>query len=61
LRDAEDGLSVIRSWTADQVRIWRNAEDEYLSKTTVDDLIENYVRPFIANRPEDFPQSVEDL
>jgi hypothetical protein len=59
--DTDDRLSATRTWTDDQARVCRSAEDAYLSKVKDDDLIDNYVRPFIAHRPEDFPQSVEDL
>ncbi len=61
LNDAEARLSAANSWTPDQVRSWRRAEDAYLTAVTTDDLIDNYVRPFIASHPHDFPPSVEDL
>jgi hypothetical protein len=51
----------MHSWTTTGVRARREAEDEYLATVRADDLIEHDVRPFIANHPEDFPMSVEDL
>jgi hypothetical protein len=61
LGDADSRLSAMAAWTADQTHAWREAEREFLAKAKQDDLIDNYVRPFIANRPTDFPQTVDDL
>lgn len=61
LDDADARLSAIHSWTTDEKVDLRRAEDEYLARVNEDDLIDNYVRPYIASHPEDFPRSVEDL
>ncbi len=39
----------------------RSAESAYLTLTRRDDVVERYVRPFIVQRPKDFPQDVDDL
>ncbi|WP_377639622.1 hypothetical protein [Oryzobacter terrae] len=37
------------------------AESAYLALTRRDDVVERHVRPFIEQRPKDFPQDVDDL
>jgi hypothetical protein len=61
LGDADSRLSAVESWDPAQVRSWREAEDAFLAEAKDDDLIENYVRPYIARHPKDFPQTVDDL
>jgi hypothetical protein len=60
-RTPESRLSAMESWTPHQVRSLHVSEDAYLARVRQDDLIDNYVRPFTASHPEDFPQSVDDL
>jgi hypothetical protein len=59
--DPDTRLSAMDAWSPEQAESWRRAEDEYLDITRHDDLVDNYVRPFVASHPEDFPDSVDGL
>ena len=59
--DADERLSGMDSWTTEESRAWCNAEDAHFALLRQDDLIDNYLRPFVASHPEDFPISVEGL
>jgi hypothetical protein len=51
LGDADSRLSAMQSSTTPQARSWREAEDEYLAALRMDDVIDNYVRPFHREPP----------
>jgi len=59
--DAETRLSSMGSWTTEDVDDWRELEEQYLDLIKDDDLIDNYLRPFILAHPDAFPQTVEEL
>jgi hypothetical protein len=59
--DPDRRLSAMDAWSPEQAETWRRAEDDYLALLRRDDLIDNYVRPFVATHPEDFPASIDDF
>jgi Domain of unknown function (DUF4375) len=59
--DAEGRLAAVDAWSSSELHAWRDLEDRYLEVIKADDLIDNYVRPYIEARPEEFPQTVDDI
>lgn len=57
----EARLGTDETRTAADVEAGRRAESAYLAATRRDDVVERHVRPFIEQRPKDFPQDVDDL
>lgn len=59
--DADGRLTAVDGWSPTDVQVWREVEDRFLSAIAADDLIDNYVRPYVESRTEEFPQTVDDL
>ena len=59
--DEDERLSCVDAWTQETDARSRDLEARLLQAMKADDLIDVYVRPFIEARPEEFPQTVNDL
>ena len=59
--DAESRLAATDGWSSTDVQVWREVEDRFLRAIKADDLIDNYVRPYVESRTEEFPQTVDDI
>ena len=59
--DPDSRLGTGDEGTAVDTEAARRAESAYLALTRRDDVVERHVRPFIVERPKDFPQDVDDL
>jgi hypothetical protein len=54
-------LGAMTSWPADDVGRYRELEDSYITLAQADDLAGNYIAPYILARPDDFPQTIDQL
>jgi hypothetical protein len=59
--DADGRLAAMDAWPPSEQRTGRDLEDRYLEKVKADDLIDNYVRPYVETHPKEFPQTVDDI
>jgi hypothetical protein len=59
--DADGRIAAMDGWSPGEQRAWRDLEGQYLQAVKADDLIDNYVRPYIETHPEEFPQTVDDI
>jgi Domain of unknown function (DUF4375) len=59
--DPDERLAAMNNWSAEDAHRWRELEDRYLALAKTDDLPDNYIAPYILARPDDFPQTIDEL
>jgi hypothetical protein len=59
--DADERLAAMTSWAAEDVGRYKELERRYITLTQADDLADNYIAPYILARPDDFPQTIDQL
>jgi hypothetical protein len=54
-------LAAVNNWSTEDVDRWRELEGRYIALACDDDLADNYIAPYIQARPDDFPQTIDQL
>lgn len=54
-------LAAMNNWSIENVDRWRELEGRYIALARGDDLADNYIGPYIQARPDDFPQTIDQL
>lgn len=54
-------LAAMNDWSDEDGRRYRELENRYLILVKADDLADNYIDLYIRPRPDDFPQTIDEL